>query len=129
MTQRERAMTALKGANEIRLARAGLKRRVFTGEVLAAEVLADPPEYAKRMWLGELLRSQDQWGAVKVERVLATLNLPENLLVGRLTSAQVRALCSVLPYGGSVVVAERRFVGRRLDGSLGRGDQRMVVAS
>src|SRR2546423_15664258 len=55
-------LQALERANEVRLARADLKRRIAQGHVSAAEiVLACPPE-VEGMAVAHLLMSQRRWG-------------------------------------------------------------------
>jgi hypothetical protein len=79
-------LDALQRANEVRLARSALKRRVTSGEVAVREVLADvPPE------------AQHRWGRTRSRRLLGELGIGENRLLGALTERQRRALASRMP--------------------------------
>jgi hypothetical protein len=81
-------MRALAHANEIRLARAALKRSIAAGEVGAAEVVRDCPSEVESMTVGELLRSQRRWGRTRARKFLFSLALNENRELGRLTARQ-----------------------------------------
>jgi hypothetical protein len=89
-------MRALRRANEVRLARADLKRRVADGEVSAADVILDPPEEADGMPVADLLLSQHRWGHTRCRKFLAALQVSENRTLGALTDRQRRALASML---------------------------------
>lgn len=95
-TREPQHLRALERANRVRLARADLKRRVATGDVCAAEVVAACPWEAASMTLAELLTSQRRWGAQRCRRFLLTVSLPETKTLGSLTDRQrgelVRAL-------------------------------------
>ena len=81
-------MQALAHANEVRLARAALKRSVASGEVEAAEIVRDCPWQVESMTVGELLRSQRRWGRTRARKFLFSLALNENRELGRLTARQ-----------------------------------------
>ena len=49
MTREPQRLRALERANEIRLARAELKRRIAGGQVSAAEVILTPPSEAEQL--------------------------------------------------------------------------------
>ncbi len=91
--QRRRALVR---ANEIRLARAGLKRRIALGEVSAAEVLLACPEEASSWPVGELLMSQRRWGATRCRKFLSRNYIVETKPIGKLTERQRRMLASAL---------------------------------
>ena len=96
MTPGPQRLRALERANEVRLARAGLKRRIATGEVSAAEIiLASPPE-ASSWAVGDLLMSQRRWGTTRCRKLLMRLQIAENRQVGQLTDRQRRELASHL---------------------------------
>lgn len=65
MTKHEQTMAALTRANQIRLARVDLRRRIGAGEITVAEVL-DPdgeiPPEAEGMTFAHLLTAQRRWG-------------------------------------------------------------------
>ena len=94
-------LQALERANQVRLARAELKRRVAAGSVTAADiVLACPPE-AEGMAICDLLMSQKRWGRTRCRKFLATIPLSENKTIGSLTDRQRNACASALPRTGS----------------------------
>ncbi|GAC1441283.1 MAG: hypothetical protein NVSMB51_21380 [Solirubrobacteraceae bacterium] len=89
-------MRALQRANEVRLARAGLKRAVAQGEVRAAEVILDCPWQAETMTVGDLLTSQRRWGRTRCRKFLSAIPLSETKAIGTLTERQRRALANAL---------------------------------
>ncbi len=89
-------MNALGKANAVRLARAGLKRRVLDGTTTAAAVILNPPPEAETMTIAELLSAQRQQGPQRVAAFLADLDLREGKLVGSLTDRQRRQLARAL---------------------------------
>jgi hypothetical protein len=89
-------MRALQRANEVRLARAGLKRRVAEGAVSAGEVVLTSPWEAASMTIGELLVSQHRWGTTRCRKFLAEIGMPETKTVGSMTDRQRRALATLI---------------------------------
>lgn len=89
-------MRALQRANEIRLARAELKRRVSIGEIDIAEVILDCPVEAHSMAIADLLMSQRRWGQTRCRRLLAQIPMSERKTVGSLTDRQRRTLVNML---------------------------------
>ena len=89
-------MEALARANEVRLARAALKRQVAGGNLKAAEVVRECPWEAESMPLIELLTSQRRWGRTRARKFLVPLSLPENKKLGSLTDRQRNLLCQEL---------------------------------
>lgn len=89
-------MQALAHANEVRLARAALKRSVASGQVEAAEIVRDCPWQVESMTVGELLRSQRRWGRTRARKFLFSLALNENRELGRLTARQRLVLAQAL---------------------------------
>lgn len=94
---RPQHMKALGRANEVRLARARIKRGVADGTVCVADVILERPWEAANMTLVELLLSQKRWGATKCSKFLATLGLAESKTVGSLTDRQRQLLVGSLP--------------------------------
>lgn len=95
-----RHMIALKHANEVRVARSELRRRIREKELTAAEVVLTNPAEAQSMTVARLLASQNRWGPQKVRRFLRTFPISESRTVG------------------SLVERERRMVAARLTGGL-----------
>ncbi len=89
-------MAALERANEIRLARAAIKRRIAVGEVSAAAVILDCPAAAHTWPVGELLMSQRRWGTMRCRRFLSRNQIVETKPIGSLTVRQRRLLASSL---------------------------------
>ena len=90
-------LKALQRANQVRLARAALKRRVASGEVSAAEVILACPAEVEGMAVSDLLMSQRRWGRTRCRKFLAAIPLTENKPIGSLTDRQRNALAAVLP--------------------------------
>ena len=64
---------ALERANEVRLARAELKRKVAFGEIDVAEVILYCPWEAQSMAMGDLLMSQHRWGQTRCRKFLSQI--------------------------------------------------------
>ena len=99
-------LRALQRANEVRLARAELKRRVAEGELTASEVVLDAPWEASSMAIADLLMSQRRWGRTRCRRFLASVPLSETKTIGSLTERQRRAVATQLGGVVSGVVAD-----------------------
>jgi hypothetical protein len=89
-------MRALERANHVRLARAELKRKVADESLAAADVVMNCPWQADRMAISELLMSQRRWGRTRARRLLTSLGISENKLIGTLTARQRTAVAAVL---------------------------------
>jgi hypothetical protein len=89
-------MQALQRANEVRLARAELKRRIGDGHASAAEVVQSCPWEVETMTVAELLMSQRRWGRTRARRFLAAIPLTETKTIGSMTERQRRTLAAML---------------------------------
>ena len=89
-------LQALARANEVRLARAALKRAVAQGEQTVAEVVQDVPWEAETMVVFDLLASQRRWGDTRCRRLLRSMHISETKTVGALTARQRGALAEAL---------------------------------
>jgi hypothetical protein len=89
-------MRALARANEVRLARAELKRRIAQGDVTVAEIVLDSPWEAESMSIADLLMSQRRWGNTRCRKLLQTIPMTETKTVGSMTERQRRALVAQL---------------------------------
>lgn len=96
MTRQPQRLRALERANEIRLARAELKRRIAEGDISAAEVILEPPCAALSWEIGELLMSQRRWGSNRTRKLLSGLQISETRHLGMLTERQRRLLADRL---------------------------------
>jgi hypothetical protein len=90
-------LQALERANQIRLARASLKRRVAAGHTTAAEIVLGCPAEAAGMAISDLLMSQRRWGRTRCRKFLAMIPLSENKTIGSMTDRQRHALVAMLP--------------------------------
>ena len=89
-------MRALERANEVRLARAELKRGVATGEIDVAEVILTCPWEADSMAVADLLMSQRRWGQTRCRKFLAQIPMSEKKTIGSMTERQRRTLAAML---------------------------------
>lgn len=89
-------LVALQRANEVRLARAELKRRIGAGEITVGEVVLDASWEAASMTVADLLMSQKRWGRTRCKKFLAAIPLSETKTVGALTERQRRAVAQAL---------------------------------
>ncbi|HEX5223597.1 MAG TPA: hypothetical protein VFW29_00580 [Solirubrobacteraceae bacterium] len=89
-------MRALQRANQVRLARAELKRRVATGEIEVADVILDCPWEAESMAVADLLMSQRRWGQTRCRKFLSQIPMSEKKPVGTMTERQRRTLAGML---------------------------------
>ncbi|MBV9424506.1 MAG: hypothetical protein JOZ98_16460 [Solirubrobacterales bacterium] len=96
MTPEPQRMRALERANEIRLARAELKRRIAGGGISAADVILAQPLEARSWAIGDLLMSQRRWGYTRSRKFLSQNLISETKQVGALTERQRLMLASQL---------------------------------
>src|SRR2546423_7735589 len=89
-------MRALERANQVRLARAALKRRVAMGVVDVGEVILECPWEADSMAVADLLMSQRRWGQTRCRRFLAQVPMSETKTVGSMTERQRKTLAAML---------------------------------
>jgi hypothetical protein len=93
-------MRALERANQVRLARAELKRRVATGELEVSDVILECPWEAQSMAVADLLMSQRRWGQTRCRKFLAQIPMSEKKTIGSMTERQRRTLASMLSAAG-----------------------------
>jgi hypothetical protein len=89
-------MQALARANQVRLARAALKRDISAGRRNITDVIMDSSWEAESMSLSELLCSQRRWGRARSRKLLSSTALSEGKRVGTLTERQRRVLVAAL---------------------------------
>jgi hypothetical protein len=89
-------MRALERANQVRLARAELKRRVALGDMNVAEVILDSPWEAQSMAVADLLMSQRRWGQTRCRKFLSQIPMSEKKTIGSMTERQRRTLATML---------------------------------
>gem|GEM_PF-738982 len=95
-SREQQHLRALARANEVRIARARLKRMIAAGTLTVSEVLEDTPPEAYSMELGDLLLSQRRWGQMRVRRLLSQLGISERKQLGSLTDRQRGLLIGTL---------------------------------
>ncbi len=98
-------LRALERANEVRLARAELKRRIADGQITAAAVIRECPWESASWSIAELLMSQRRWGSTRCGRFLRRNEISELKPVGKLTERQRRLLADQLETCGAISVA------------------------
>ena len=89
-------MRALERANQVRLARADLKRRVALGEADVAEVILGCPWEADSMAVADLLMSQRRWGQTRCRKFLSQIPMSEKKTIGSMTERQRTTLAAML---------------------------------
>src|SRR5436309_14397637 len=85
-------MRALARANQIRLARAELKRAVAAGKIDVAEVVVHCPWEANGMAVADLLISHRGWGETRCHKLLVQLPVSEKKTVGSMSDRKRRVL-------------------------------------
>lgn len=93
-------MRALERANQVRLARASLKRRVALGELDVGEVILGCPWEAESMAVADLLMSQRRWGQTRCRKFLSQIPMSEKKTIGSMTERQRRTLAIMLNSSG-----------------------------
>jgi hypothetical protein len=93
-------MRALERANQVRLARASLKRRVALGELDVAQVILGCPWEAESMAVADLLMSQRRWGQTRCRKFLSQIPMSEKKTLGSMTERQRRTLAMMLTSAG-----------------------------
>jgi hypothetical protein len=96
VTPAPQRLRALERANEVRLARAELKRRIAYGDVSAAAIILTCPPEARSWPVGELLMSQRRWGVTRCRKFLGRNQISEIKEIGTLTDRQQRLLAAQL---------------------------------
>ena len=88
--------TALRRANEVRIARSQLKKQLQAGTVRIEVVLASPPEHVLRAKLLDLLVAAPRLGPVKAARLLHSVGISESKTVAGLSERQRALLVELL---------------------------------
>jgi hypothetical protein len=89
-------LRALERANQVRLARAELKRRVAMNEIDVAEVILDCPWESHSMAVADLLMSQRRWGQTRCRKFLSQIPMSEKKTIGSMTDRQRQTLAAML---------------------------------
>ncbi len=110
-------LQALQRANEVRLARADLKRRIAEGQLSVADVVLRRPPEVDGMAVADVLMSQRRWGRTRCRKFLAAIPLAENKTIGSMTDRQRRALALQLAHCGPARAAATSTPARVLAGA------------
>ena len=84
-------MDALKRANDIRTARAKLKKDLKAGKANIHTLLLDPPEYVLTAKVFDMLLAVPKYGRVKTNRILNQCRISPSKTIGGLSERQRRA--------------------------------------
>jgi len=85
---REQRLRALEQANEVRTARARLKKQLASGEIELVQILADPPACVRTARMRDLLLEVPKIGSVRAGRILAQCGIAHSKTLGGLTDRQ-----------------------------------------
>jgi len=89
-------MEALQRANDVRSARAKLKRDLKAGRQPISELLLDPPEYLETAKVFDLLLAVPKYGRVKVNKILTTCRISPSKTIGGMSERQRGELVTLL---------------------------------
>ena len=93
---REQRIKALRRANEIRTARAQLKRDMKAGKVKIEALLADPPEYVMSAKAFDMILAVPKYGRVKANKILTSCRISPSKTIGGLSERQRAELVQYL---------------------------------
>ena len=85
---RERRLRALEQANEVRTARAKLKRELASGKIELVLILSDPPACVRTARIRDVLLVVPKIGSVRAGRILAQCRIAHSKTLGGLTDRQ-----------------------------------------
>jgi len=89
-------LLALAKANDVRVARARLKRGVAAGRIEPARVVADPPACTQTAKVRELLLVVPRIGPARADRLLARCRIAHGKTLGGLSDRQRAELIELL---------------------------------
>ncbi|MGI9020164.1 MAG: integration host factor, actinobacterial type [Solirubrobacterales bacterium] len=89
-------MKALNKANEIRTARAQLKRDLKAGKVQIQRLLLDPPHYVLSAKAFDMILAVPKYGRVKANKVLSQCRISPSKTIGGLSERQRAELVHML---------------------------------
>jgi hypothetical protein len=92
----ERRLNALGRANAVRSARAKLKRELTSGNVAIEEVIAQPPGFAERAKVADLLLAVPGLGPARTTGLLVRSQIPYGKTLTSLSERQRTVLISLL---------------------------------
>jgi hypothetical protein len=89
-------MRALSRANQIRSARAQLKRDLKAGKMKIEKLLLDPPEYVLSAKAFDMILAVPKYGRVKANRILTQCRISPSKTIGGLSERQRAELVEFL---------------------------------
>ncbi|MEO8091354.1 MAG: integration host factor, actinobacterial type [bacterium] len=89
-------MRALGKANEIRSARAQLKRDLKAGKTKIEKLLLDPPEYVLSAKVFDMILAVPKYGRVKANKILTQCRISPSKTIGGLSERQRTELVHML---------------------------------
>ena len=92
----DQRMDALKRANDIRTARAKLKKDLKAGKANIHALLLDPPDYVLTAKVFDMLLAVPKYGRVKTNRILNQCRISPSKTIGGLSERQRGELVSQL---------------------------------
>jgi S13-like H2TH domain len=92
----DQRMEALKRANDIRTARAKLKKDLKASRASIQAILLDPPEYVLTAKVFDMLLAVPKYGRVKTNRILNQCRISPSKTIGGLSERQRTELVSLL---------------------------------
>jgi hypothetical protein len=92
----EQRMRALRRANEIRTARAQLKRDLKAGKMRIEQLLRDPPEYVLSAKAFDMIIAVPKYGRVKANKILTQCRISPSKTIGGLSERQRGELVAYL---------------------------------
>ena len=93
---REQRMRALSRANEIRSARAQLKRDLKAQKTKIETLLLDPPEYVMSAKVFDMILAVPKYGRVKANKILGHCRISPSKTIGGLSERQRAELVQFL---------------------------------
>jgi hypothetical protein len=92
----EQRMRALRRANEIRSARAKLKRDLKAGKAHIEKLLLDPPDYVLSAKAFDMILAVPKYGRVKANKILTQCRISPSKTIGGLSERQRAELVQFL---------------------------------
>jgi hypothetical protein len=92
----EQRMRALRRANEIRSARAKLKRDLKAGKTQIEKLLRDPPDYVLSAKAFDMILAVPKYGRVKANKILTQCRISPSKTIGGLSERQRAELVQFL---------------------------------
>jgi hypothetical protein len=93
---REQRMKALRRANQIRSARAKLKRDLKAGKMHVEKLLLDPPDYVLSAKAFDMILAVPKYGRVKANKILTQCRISPSKTIGGLSERQRAELVHML---------------------------------